>query len=422
MGRTARNHTPNLRPVQKVELSDKNIKQRLAAVIILLVIAGCALAYAFNGLMSTESGLIVIEAGTAAETDFGDDFMFQYYIGVSGVNAAAEKKAITLLYTDSIAKAYQSFHSGESFDGITNVYDINKHPNEELVVDEVLYHAFELLEQYGRRELYFAPIYTEYDNLFFCNDDSETINYDAYQNADVAHYFAQIVSYANNPQMIDLQLLGENRVRLFVSDEYLAYAKENFISDYIDFSWIKNAFVIDYLADTMIEHGYTRGSIVSYDGFSRNFDSQNATEYKYDIYDRQGNTIYPAGVLNYTAPKNIVFLRDYPMSNKDKYHYYQFRNGDIRTVYVDDADGLSKCAVSNIISYSAQKGCTEILLSLIPVFISDSFDADAAKDMAENYIYSIWCEENVVYYTENTLSVSNLYEKDTVSYEAKFFE
>ena len=153
MGRTVRggnrNHTPNVRPVQKVELSEKNTRQRFIAVIVLLVIASGAFMYALNGLMSNDSGWTNIEVGSSAEINCGDDFIFQYYVGAAGVNATAEKKALTLLYTDSIVKAYKMFSSDESFEGITNVYDLNRHPNETMVVDDALYHAFELIAETG---------------------------------------------------------------------------------------------------------------------------------------------------------------------------------------------------------------------------------------------------------------------------------
>ena len=77
-----------------------------------------------------------------------------------------QKKALTLLYTDSIVKAYKMFSMDESFEGITNVYDLNRHPNETMVVDDALYHAFELIAETGNRAIYLAPVYTEYDNLF----------------------------------------------------------------------------------------------------------------------------------------------------------------------------------------------------------------------------------------------------------------
>ena len=101
MGRTvrggSRNHTPNVRPVQKVELSEKNTRQRFIAVIVLLVIASGAFMYALNGLMSNDSGWTNIEVGSSAEIHCGDDYIFRYYVGAAGVNATAEKKALTLL-------------------------------------------------------------------------------------------------------------------------------------------------------------------------------------------------------------------------------------------------------------------------------------------------------------------------------------
>ncbi|MCD8014832.1 MAG: hypothetical protein LUG99_16995 [Lachnospiraceae bacterium] len=57
---------------------------------------------------------------------------------------------------------------------------------------------------------------------------------------------------------------------LFVSDDHLAYAEETGFLSYIDFFWMKNAFIIDYLTDTLIEKGYTQGASSSYDGFDRN--------------------------------------------------------------------------------------------------------------------------------------------------------
>ena len=74
--------------------------------------------YALNGLMSNDSGWTNIEVGSSAEIHCGDDYIFRYYVGAAGVNATAEKKALTLLYTDSIVKAYKIFSSDESFEGM----------------------------------------------------------------------------------------------------------------------------------------------------------------------------------------------------------------------------------------------------------------------------------------------------------------
>ena len=423
MGRTtrggSRNHTPNVRPVQKVELSDKNTKQRLIAVIVCLLVASAAFIYALNGLMTTDSGWTSIEASSSAETNCGDDFIFQYYIGASGVDATAERKALTILYTDIMVKAYEIFHNDESFDGVTNVYDINQHPNETLEVDPALYNALEEVVESGRRELYLAPIYQEYKNLFFCNDDSETVNYDAVQNPEVAAYFKEIASFAGDSSKIDLKLLGNNQVKLYVSDDYLAYAEENYIEDYIDFSWMQNAFIIDYVADELTGKGYTFGNITSYDGFTRNLDSNSEDRsYSFNIYDREGDTIYPAGVMNYSGAVSIVRLHNYAMSEKDD-RYYEFQNGEIRTSYISAEDGLCRSAVNDMITYSEKLGCAEVLLQTIPVYIADTLDTEAVKELANQSVYAVYCENSTVYYTKEDLEISDLYDKDGVTYTAE---
>ena len=400
MGRTVRggnrNHTPNVRPVQKVELSEKNTRQRLIAVIVLLVIASGAFMYALNGLMSNDSGWTNIEVGSSAEINCGDDFIFQYYVGAAGVNATAEKKALTLLYTDSIVKAYKMFSSDESFEGITNVYDLNRHPNETMVVDDALYHAFELIAETGNRAIYLAPVYTEYDNLFFCNDDSETVNYDAYQNGEVAAYFSEVAAYSNDPSGVNVELL-------------------------------------------MIDNGYTLGSLTSYDGFTRNLDQTSAitklnagsdtsgtaeenADYSFNLYDRQGNIIYPAGVMHYDGAESIVSLHNYPMSDKERYHYYEFKSGDIRTRYADTADGLCKSAVNNMAAYADDISCAELILKVSPVYIADTMDTEAVKNLAENGIQTIFGENSVLYYTDPGLELTDLYDKDGVHYTSELLE
>ena len=161
-------------------------------------------------------------------------------------------------------------------------------------------------------------MYTEYDNLFFCNDDSETVNYDAYQNGEVAAYFSEVAAYSNDPSDVNVELLGGNQVRLSVSDDYLALQRRIYFG-FIDFR-DENAFITDYVADVMIDNGYTLGSLTSYDGFTRNLDQTSAitklnagpdtsgtaeenADYSFNLYDRQGNIIYPAGVMHYDGRK-----------------------------------------------------------------------------------------------------------------------
>ena len=422
MGKKRRNSDgPALRPVKKIELSEKNVALRLFLVIVLIVIAASAFAYGFQGLFSQEAGYQEVTVDAGAEANCGSEFVLMYHLGMNGTSATAENKALTLIYTDAVEKAYQLFHNSMEFEGVNNVAYINAHPNEVIKVDEVLYNAFSTLQKYENRYIYLAPIYRQYSDIFYCSDDSAIVDFDPYSNPEIATYYREIAKFACDSNAVNLELIGDNKVQLCVSEEYFSYAEENGITDFINFSWMKNAFIIDYFADVMIEKGYQSGTISSYDGFSRNLDESGA-EYAFNIFDKRKQNVYTAGVMKYTGMNSIVFLRNYPMHSIDGGHYYELDNGDIRTSYLDIADGYCKSAVNNLVSYSADLGCAEVLMQMMPIYIADTFDAQALLSLMENGIHSIYCENGVIYYNEKSLVLTELYQKEDVQYQTSFVE
>ncbi len=421
MNRTVRDRTErHPKPVKRISLLEKYPKSRLVIIILLIGIGISAFGYALIEYLTVDAGWTTIEA-SASEPSCAKELIFQYRLGTGELSATAEQKAITVLYTETVVKAYQLFHTSMSFDGVHNLYYINQHPNEEIVVDQVLYEAFSLINQYKNRAVYLAPVYVQYDNLFGCNDDLETVNFDPRQNQEIAAYFSEILAFANNPNAIDLELLEGNKIKLFVSDAYLKYASENGFSDFIDFYWMKNAFIVDAIADVMNTNGFVQGSISSYDGFIRNLDVSRDTEYAFNLLDKEGNIVYLAGVMKYDYAIGIVFLRSYPVNSPDWQHYYKFRDGTIRTAYIDTTDGYSKSSVDNLVSYAKDSSCAEILLQVMPIFIADDFDVERLAVLAQNKIYSVYCKDRTILYNDINLCL-DLYNKDKVQYVAEYIE
>lgn len=415
MGRTARKKEPPVKPVQKIQLSEKNSQWRFVAFLIVVMIAVFAFGYGLTMLLNGEPGWREIEVPSSAEVNCSEDFIFQYYVGGSGASASADQRMVTSLYRDACVKAYQLFTIDAEFENINNMYYLNRHPNEVVEVDSVLYQALEKAMSYNNRNLFLAPVYEQYENLFYCNDDVETINYDPYQNDEIKAEFTRIAELISDKGMIDLQLLGDDQVMLYIADEYMQYANEVMITNYIDFNWMRNAFIIDYLADTMIEHQYTLGSISSCDGFVRNLDDSE-TGYSFNLYDRQGQTVYPAAVMQYNGAKSIVYLKNYPMTSLDAQWYYEMNNGEIRTMHLDVADGLCKSAVNNLVSYSDTAECADLLLQMIPVYISNQWEADKLSGWKEEGIFYVYFEDGVLYSNDNELVLDELYDKDGVQY------
>lgn len=393
-------------PVEHVELSDRNFRRRLIAAVICLAVGIAAIAVAVRGLLKVSDGWITVD-GSGAGLSVAEDFTFQYLLGSTELPASAEKKQVTALYTAQAVTAYQLFDAGTCYDGVYNLAYLNAHPNETVTVDAGLYRALEQIAQSGERSVFLGPVYGDYRDLFFCMDDSQTVDFDPYRNADLADYFRQIGAFACNPDSIRLELSDDNQVCLRVSDAYLTFAQEYGFSTYVDLAWMRNAFAADYLADALTSAGFTQGYLLSYDGFLRNLDPANALSF--DLMDRSESKVLTAARAENVSLSSRVFLCTYPISDADALSYYTYADGTLRFPYLDVTDGLCKAAAPQIVAYSAVLGCAQTLLRLLPCYTRDSMDADAICGLTEDGVESVYILEREICYTDPELSLANLY-------------
>ena len=391
-------------------------KFRWILIAVLLAAGMTAIAVGLFSLVNTQPGWVTVEA-VAEDISCSGDFVLQYDFSESGSSATADNKRLTDLYSQAAVDAFSIFTADVERDGVQNVHYVNQHPNEEITVDPALYRALELLASKDSRMLYLAPVYMEYDRVFQSDSDPWAEELDPMRNEEAMAYVRQIVAFTDDPAHIDLELLGENRIKLFLSEEYLAFAEEYEIDTFVEFGWMKNAFIIDYLAEVLMDAGFTKGNLTSFDGFTRNLDSR-GLDYRYNLFDRQGDGIYLPGVLEYNGPKSIVFLRNYPMDQLDQWHYYAYEDGGITSSFIDPVDGKNKSSRANLVSYSADKGCAEILLEMLPVYLTEEFSQELVSGLSDEGIYSVWFEESVLHYNEDAAQITlkadnsgNLYTK-----------
>lgn len=401
--------------MEKIELNEEHAGRRLALSIALLVFGVGLAVFALVRFLSPDRGWNTIEPNTSAGVTCGEEFVFLYPLGKSGQNVWQERRELTEAYTALCRTAYCSFHNEEEFEGMANLCTLNRHPNEIFTVEKALYDALETMERSGSRALYLGPVYNRYDDLFSCIDDAQLVDFDPRMSKEVRLEYEALAALARDEAAVQVELLGENRVRLRVSEAYLAFAKEEGIDDFIDFSWMKNAFIADYLAQGLMEQGYCRGAVSSYDGFVRNLDTT-GTGYALQLYDRQGKTVYPAAVMEYRGPMGIVTLRDYPMNDLDKRRFYELAHGEIRTMYLDAADGMCRSALPNLVCFSKEAGCGEMLAKMLPVYIADRFDPEALSALEKEGIQSITFREGEISCSDPSVVLRQLYDKDGVVY------
>lgn len=394
------------RPVLRVELSETNKKLRLILAIVLLVIAAVAITAGFTSLLNKDTGWQRVEV-TTTERNNSRNFVFQYEFSGSGANATAVHKQISALYGEGCVKTYQLFTAEEEVEGVHNMHYLNAHPNEVVDVDPLLYSAFQKLED--TRYLYLGPVYAYYDNVIFSTGETMVEQLDPATGEEAKAYVAQLAAFAADENAVQLELLGNNQVKLHISQEYLAFAQENEIDRFLDFHYLTNAFAIDYLADTMIQSGFTKGYLVSNDGYTRNLDAGNT--YRFNLFDRVETLVYPAGVMEYRGPVSLVFLKDYPTADSDAF----YRENGLHFIHghADIADGMYKANVPNLVGYSYELSCVDVLLKMLPQFISDE------TFTAPEGIYSVWFEDRTIFYNDRAITVTDLLSEETVRYQAK---
>lgn len=420
MSKNFRDRRPYVRPVTKLEVDQSNVTLRWILVCGFIVIAIVAFGIGIYSSLDTELGWQSIEANSG-KPNISSQFILMYDFSEAGSEANQLNKQISVQYSKLCEDAYAIFSPDVSEVDLKNVHYVNESVNREISVHPSLYDAFELLERYGNRSIFLAPVYVEYDRLFRSESDPEARDNDPQYSPDVRAYIDEMIGYISDENMICLELLDDNRVILHVDEAYLNYAQENGIEKFIDFGWLHNAFAADYIAQALVDSGFTDGYLASYDGFTRNLDEETQL-FRLNLFDLQGTDIYMPAVMEYSGGTAMVSLRNYPLDDLDQWRTYTYADGSTVTNMIDPADGNSKSALNNLVCYSREYGCAELLLKMIPAYLKDSFHAEELDFLKGAGIYSVWFEDGTLYYNENTLNLEMLPDTDGKFYQKVFRE
>lgn len=366
------------------ELSGGNRTVRWILIGVLLVIGAVALTAGLLKALETPAGWQQVD-GPSAGLSCSHEFTLMYDFGAGERSATEERKMLQPLYAEACVNAWKLFYNEAGQTDVTGLYALNQQPNARVQVDAHLYDALKQLVDNGTRAIYLAPVYAAYSNLFYSDDDTLALQSDPTTDPDTKDYVAKLASFACDPDTIQLELHGGGEVTLRISQEYLTYAKENEIVQYLGFGWLKNAFIIDYLAQKLTENGFVNGYVSSVDGFVRNLDPRN-TGYNYNLFDK-GEAV---AIMKYPGAASIAFLRSYPGHEADYGRYYVFSDGRVVTSLIDPGDGQSKAAADQLVTYSREKGCADLALAMLPVYVTEDLDELLLGELTRQGIYSIW--------------------------------
>lgn len=354
------------KPIRRIELDDANPVKKLIGVAIALCVAVAALGFAINGLLSVDPGLMEIEYA-GAEKSCAEDFTLLYEVGTSGVSATAEKKAVSLLYTQLCEEAYDAMSLYDEPAGMPNLRYLNTHPNETVTVSDFLYESLAAMTADGSRRLYLAPVSAEYESLFSAADETARAELDPEESPETQEYFALLLPMIASSEHISLEFLGENRVKLHISEEYLALAREYELEQFVGFGYLRNAFIADFMAESFLAKGYPKAVILSADGCARCL-LESAEGYVTQLYTVKGNACVPCDELRYASGAAVCFYAC-PIADEPG---YALCPGGMRTRYVT-LDGKSRTSVESIAAQSETLSCAELALALSESFAADEF-------------------------------------------------
>lgn len=372
------------KPVEKITIDERVFTKRRIFFIALFFCLGIgALAYGFTHLHGSEKGWQTVVLDKVTEESSCYDFTLLYEFGKTKKSTRKERSGLESAYRKLTSRAYRVYDRRKEYSGLGNLCTVNRHPNEEVEVEPELYAALETCLTYNERMLFMGAL-TEHVEAWIASDSEEALfEYDPYGNKEVADFFRQTAKYANDPEAVSLRLLGNNKVMLFVSGEYEEFAKANDIIDYIDFGWARNAFIADYLADSLSKQGYTHGILQSYDGFVRNFCEGDGT-FRYALTLWSDGKGYDAGEMQYTGAKSIVWLHDYPASGAEsEYRVLVLPDGRKRHTYLG-RDGFPESAVPDMLIWAEKCSCGEISARMARYYIADFWGSKEAEREAKS--------------------------------------
>ena len=394
------------KPVEKITLDAKTAsKWRIFFIALFFCIGIGSLIYAFTHLGNNQKGWqkVVLKEITVANSSY--DFTFLYEFGAGGKRVSKEMKKVKGLYEKLCISSYRIFDRLEEYDGIRNLCYLNRHPNETVEIDPSLYAAFETFEREGGRMLYLGALTVHLEVLITSDSDEALAETDPYTNGEVMAFFQKTAAYAADEQSVNLELLGNNRVILHVSDEYLAFAKANDIVDFVDFGWTRNAVICDYIANGLAAEGYRHGILTSYDGFTRNFAGSDES-YAYDLILANDGTADKRGTLTYQEAKSFVWLHDYVAAAYDRLgRVLTLADGKKRHTYLG-AEGLPQSALNDLVVWSPDGSCTKNALIASRYYIADTWDATAAEqDLKSRNIEMLTYIDGVVRCTDASVTI-----------------
>ena len=395
-----------IKPKKKIELNDKQKLTRFIIMILLIIIGLIFIGIGMNNCIKQNSGWKKINDTTGYLNDIS------LYYNLDKENPTSINKELTIKYNNYLANSWIRYNSwiSDTDEVFYNMYYINNHPNEIITIDKYLYNSLkQVLLSNNYQIIYFAPVYTMFENLLSARFDYQACSQDPYLNNNQKEIYDNFMKYINNDKHIKLELLDNFQVILHLSDEYYSFCNEFFEQNiFIDFCYLKNAFIVDEVADKLINDGFNNGLLYSEDGYKRIFTKDYIVNEP--LYDIDKDNISIINKIGFNNQLSIVNFKNFHTSDFDKKYSYIYEDGTRRTniIKIIDNNYLNTSSINYFTCYSYENSCSYQALKMIDIYINESLDLSMLNDLKKDNINYLYINNYEIHYSDELIFFNDL--------------
>ncbi|MCR5324019.1 MAG: hypothetical protein K6E85_12195 [Lachnospiraceae bacterium] len=272
-----------------MSIKDTFKNKKLIIRILLFVVAFITAVTAFTkgvlSLSKNKEGYQVIDASPDEEAIlYANDFTFTYHFTGKSSQIKELRRAITVVYSSALSRAYKLLDAKNTYDGFNNLATINASKGSEVNVGEELYRILKdsCLKTSERKgyNMFAGPLYEYVDSILILEDPEE---FDPLNNGDTTKRIDELVALASKEEYYELRFIDdtEHTVSFAVSQQFTEDSVRLEAEEYpvIDLNILHDAYILEIVCQTLKDAGYTDGYITSKSGITYVLSEQKGLEY-----------------------------------------------------------------------------------------------------------------------------------------------
>ena len=307
-----------------IEVSDKNVKLRVVAFVLAMLIAVGAFTFAVSSCLRKTPGYHRIEVTSDEEMiRLAGRINFQYRF--SGGNAAisGEMRQLQELYGASLRRCCRLLDASETYLGTINLAELNANRGRDMTLSEDLFEV--LTDAYAKTlegqgySLFAGPLYAEWNSILILDDPQP---FDPTADPEEAARIERLAALVRDPANFTFKVVDAEKrtVRFDVSEEVLACMREYELDcPILDLNLLHDAYLLRLIARDLEAQGYANGFLAAESGVTVSLSGHSGGAYSLLGFNGEQS----ASVATFPLERGTAcsLLRAFPLEN-ETYGYY----------------------------------------------------------------------------------------------------